>query len=173
MDSRAKILQNDLFGAPPVPYAQVNARLADRLASLAKPDMVRVAPDKHAWVPADRTRPTPEFVLCRWSRTTDGAYRPIPISGRWARVTGELMANLGFESGRRYQRYETLFRLANAEFVDMVKVSPGCWMLDLDTWFRHMASCADEPGKWDDGSEDLKKYLHSNALGGWRRHVGR
>ena len=173
MITEHEIAQHDLFGAPPEPLNRSAARLSERLTALSKPDMIRVAPGQHAWIPADKAHPAPEYVVCRWSRTTDGAYRPIPVSGRWVRVTAELMANLGFESGRKYQRYETLFRLANAEFVDMVKVSPGCWMLDLDTWFRHMASCAEDPGKWDKDSEDFKNYIHKNALGGWRRHVGR
>ena len=168
-----ELMQHDLFGAAPTPYRRrAPDELGKRMRELARPDMVRVAPDRHAWVPAAHVKEPPGFVLCRWSRTAQGNYAPIPVAGRWVRLTEELVASLGFTDGRRRRRYETLMRLGRAGFVDLVHLSPGCWMLDLDSWFRHLAECADNAEMWEDGSEDRETYLHLNGLGGWKRHAG-
>ncbi len=166
--------QTELFDIPAAArtLARVDAAprkpVADRLRDLSRPDMVRIAPDRHAWVPADATRGAPQFVLCRWTRCDEGAYRPVPVAGRMVRVTAELMACVGFTDGSRRKRYETLMRLGRAGFIDLVHASPGVWMLDLDSWFRHLAECAEDPDKWSENSDDLETYLHANALGGWK-----
>jgi len=178
LESTDGLEQLDLFNGPAVARLRMPAAesprsgrepAADRLRALAKPDMVRIAPGTHAWVPADATRGAPQFVLCRWTKCDEGAYRPIPVASRLARVTAELMACLGFTDGSKRKRYETLMRLGRAGFIDLVHASPGVWMLDLDSWFRHLAECAEDPEKWDEGGEDLETYLHANALGGWKR----
>ena len=66
-------------------------------------------------------------------------------------------------------RYDTILRLGRAGFVDTVRVAPHVWMLDLDSWFRHLADCMDRPEMWDEGSGDLRRYLLANGLGGWKR----
>lgn len=170
----------DLFeGTPAGPTADIRRPTSDvrrpagplptRLRASARPDMIRVAPDVHAWIPADKTSEPPNFCLCRWTKRSDGAYHPVPFATRLVRVTGELMACLGFTDGTRRRRYETLMRLYRAGFVELVHASPGTWMLDLDSWYRHLAVCAENPDMWEEDSEDLKTYLQSNALGGWRR----
>lgn len=127
-------------------------------------DMVRVAPGVHGWMPAPG-REVPAYVLCRWARATEGCWRPVPVGGRYARVGRELLALLGFNTGRDSSRYETLYRLGRAGFVDMVKVSPGCWLLDLDSWFRHLSACMDDPDMWEEGSEARTRYEFANGLG--------
>ncbi|MBR3086570.1 MAG: hypothetical protein IKH04_09245, partial [Kiritimatiellae bacterium] len=85
----------------------------------------------------------------------------------WARLDARLLALLGFMSGSRPGRYATLLRLARAGFVEMVKVSPGCWLLDLDSWHRHITACMDDPDMWEPGSEAVRRYNYANGLGGF------
>lgn len=129
--------------------------------------MVRVAPDHHGWIPKADT--VPEMVLCRWVKQRNGEYVPIPTGGRWVRVCAKLCALLGFRDGETTRRHQTLFRLFRAGFVDMTQISPGVWLLDLDSWFRHIATCLDNPEMWEPDSEDRKTYLQKNGLGGWKR----
>lgn len=162
--------QYDLFGAPPEPYRRPRAdsALAQRMRDMAKPDMIRAAPDRQAWIPKEKMRDPPKFCLCRWSANRDGTFAPIPVSGRLVRLTSELIESLGFQDKRRRRRWETLMRLGRAGYIEVVHTSPGCWMLDLDSWYRHLADCADNPEMWEEGGEDRKNYLHVNGLGGWR-----
>lgn len=170
------LMVQDLFGVaehPYVPAKTMNAELAQRMRELSRPDMVRIAPNKHAWVPAAHVKEPPRFCLCRWSKSSEGNFSPIPVAGRWVRITEELVASLGFQDGRRRRRWETLMRLGRAGYIDILHLSPGCWMLDLDSWFRHLAACADDPDMWDEGSEDRDNYLHVNGLGGWKKKLGK
>ena len=169
IESDDTVLQPDLFGAAAAPHGRKrDAALAERLRELARPDMVRVSPDRHAWIPARHVEQPPKYCLCRWSRGSDGHYSPLPVAGRWMRLTDELVAGLGFSHGRRRTRWDTLMRLGRAGYIDIVHLSPGCWMLDLDSWFRHLAACAEDPELWDEDGEDRKNYLHVNGLGGWK-----
>lgn len=142
--------------------------LRDALEDALRAEMVRVAPDAHAWVPREGESAA-RYVMCRWAKKgAQGHYLPVPVSGRLVRVGADLLALLGFNSGQRRSRYETLYRLNRAGFIDMVKISPGCWMLDLDSWYRHLGTCMDNPEMWDEGSEELDTYLRMNGLGGWK-----
>ena len=150
-------------------FAESDARRGARaaVAAAAKPDMLRVAAGKHAWVPKEGGEP-PALALCRWSPDGEGAFRPVPVGdGRWARLDARLLALLGFRSGSRPGRYATLLRLARAGFVEMVKVSPGCWLLDLDSWHRHLVACMDDPDMWEPGSAAVRRYNYANGLGGF------
>ena len=147
--------------------------LAERLRECAASEMVRVAPDAYAWKPRVPGNEPEGLAVCRWTKGSDGAWRPMPLATRLVRVNAELMACLGFQSGRRRQRYDTLLRLARANFIDMVRPSPGVWMLDLATWYRHLAACAEDPEMWDRGSEALEHYNFTNALGGWKHRKRR
>jgi hypothetical protein len=140
--------------------------LAAMARETARPDMVRVAPGRHAWLPADPARSAvSRHVLCRWSKQPDGTYAPVPLPCRLVRMTPETTAMLGFVSGNRTVRADTLLRLAAAGFIDCVRVSPHCWMLDLDSWFRHLADCLDDPEYWDEGGEARRRYNLANGLG--------
>ena len=140
--------------------------LAEAAREAARPDMVRVAPGRHAWMPADRAQnAVSRHVLCRWSKQPDGTYAPVPLPCRLVRMTPETTAMLGFVSGNRTVRADTLLRLAAAGFIECVRVSPHCWMLDLDSWFRHLADCLDDPEYWDEGGEARRRYNLANGLG--------
>jgi len=95
--------------------------------------------------------------------------RRFAAGGRWVRLSAGLCAELGFRDVSRYRKHETVMRLCRAGFIDMVQPSPGVWLLDIDSWFRHLKACAENPEMWEDGSEDRDTYLRLNALGGWKR----
>ena len=159
------------LGLPPVDAFTQDRRempsLHDELESLAKTGMVRVAPGRHAWVPAEACDPSaiPQYCICRWAKQADGTYHPIPFPYRLVRLTPETTSMLGFMSGNRDIRYSTLLRLANAEFVEIVRISPNCQMLDLDSWFRHLSECMEDPEFWDVGGEARERYNQANGLG--------
>ena len=141
-----------------------------------EPDMVRVAPGRHAWVPKRAATPPPEYVVCRWSKQADGTWAPVPVAGRYVRLDSSTATLLGFPAragsdARERCRYDTILRLGRAGFVDLVRVAPNTILLDLDSWYRHLADCMDDPDRWEDGREDRKTYLKANGLGGWRQFV--
>ena len=166
-----KLWQPDMFGAPDTLYGAGGRRkrpsgLEDEIREALKPDMVRVAPGRHAWVPAPhRDGKVPSCVLCRWEKDGGGSWRPVPVGGRFSRVRAELVAAMGFNTGPARQKYETLVRLGRAGFIDMVKLSPGCWFIDMDSWHRHLLRCMENPEMWEEGSEDLETYRFWNGLG--------
>ena len=137
------------------------------------PAMVRVAPGCHAWVPRDAATPPDEYALCRWSKQADGTFAPVPVAGRYVRLNSQVAASLGFvgDGTSDKNRYDTILRLGRAGFIDLVRVAPNTILLDLDSWYRHLADCMDNPEMWDEGSDELDTYLKANNLGGWKRNV--
>ena len=167
----AKMEQMELFG-------DLDARdlVPPPLSVEPEPDMVRVAPGRHAWVPKRAATPPPEYVVCRWSKQADGTWAPVPVAGRYVRLDSSTATLLGFSAragadARERCRYDTILRLGRAGFVDLVRVAPNTILLDLDSWYRHLADCMDDPDRWEDGRDDRKTYLKANGLGGWRQFV--
>ena len=167
----AKMEQLELFG-------DLDARdlVPPPLSVEPEPDMVRVAPGRHAWVPKRAATPPPEYVVCRWSKQADGTWAPVPVAGRYVRLDSSAATLLGFPAragsdARERCRYDTILRLGRAGFVDLVRVAPNTILLDLDSWYRHLADCMDDPDRWEDGRDDRKTYLKANGLGGWRQFV--
>lgn len=167
----AKMEQMELFG-------DLDARdlIPPPLSVEPEPDMVRVAPGRHAWVPKRAATPPPEYVVCRWSKQADGTWAPVPVAGRYVRLDSSTATLLGFPAragsdARERCRYDTILRLGRAGFVDLVRVAPNTILLDLDSWYRHLADCMDDPDRWEDGRDDRKTYLKANGLGGWRQFV--
>lgn len=167
----AKMEQMELFG-------DLDARdlVPPPLSVEPEPDMVRVAPGRHAWVPKRAATPPPEYVVCRWSKQADGTWAPVPVAGRYVRLDSSTATLLGFPAragsdARERCRYDTILRLGRAGFVDLVRVAPNTILLDLDSWYRHLADCMDDPDRWEDGRDDRKTYLKANGLGGWRQFV--
>ena len=176
--------QMDLFGGESGP-------IPPPMAVAPEPGMVRVAPGRHAWVPKDAATPPDAYVMCRWSKQPDGTFAPVPVAGRYVRLDSRTATLLGFpartpakagrsdmgkgaerEAGRSDMercRYDTILRLGRAGFVDVVRVAPNTILLDLDSWYRHLADCMDDPDRWEDGREDRETYLKANGLGGWKR----
>lgn len=137
-------------------------------------EMVRVAPGRHAWVPKCAAKPPNKYVMCRWSQQSDGTFAPVPVAGRYIRLDSKTATLLGFpmregDGGLERCRYDTILRLGRAGFVDLVRVAPNTILLDLDSWYRHLADCMDDPERWDEGREDRETYLKKNDLGGWKR----
>lgn len=176
--SAEKLVQNDLFGAQPIVYEPNNRReqeeAAARFRELSKPDMLRITPSTAnapaVYVPKPGAR-VPDLVLARWAELSDGRYHLVPVAGRWARLSTELCTILGFRDMNRNRKYETMMRLGRAGYIEIVKVSPGCWMIDLDSWWRHIADCMENPEMWDEGSEERANYLQKNGLGGWKKNI--
>ena len=166
-----EMVQGDLFGGAGAPGC-----VPPPLAAEPEPGMVRVAPGRHAWVPKDAATPPDAYVMCRWSKQEDGTYAPVPVAGRYVRLDSRTAALLGFparanEDGNERCRYDTILRLGRAGFVDVVRVAPNTILLDLDSWYRHLADCMDNPDRWNEGGEDRETYLQANGLGGWKRFV--
>lgn len=171
-------IQMDLF--------ELSGAIPPPLPVEPEPGMVRVAPGRHAWVPKSAATPPESYVLCRWSRQADGTYAPVPVAGRYVRLDSKTATLLGFpmragggaateghparEQHERC-RYDTILRLGRAGFVDVVRIAPNTILLDLDSWYRHLADCMNDPERWDEGKEDRETYLNANGLGGWKRFV--
>lgn len=173
-----KIAQMGLFGDEEELKSFEVAKLKGKNLSTIQPSnlstfqetMVRVAPGRHAWVPRDAAKPPDGYALCRWSKQEDGTYAPVPVAGRYVRLNSQVAATLGFvgDGTSDKNRYDTILRLGRAGFVDLVRVAPNTILLDLDSWYRHLADCMDNPDMWDDGSEERETYLRENDLGGWK-----
>ena len=173
------LVQMDLFGGERrvgdgSPGTARPTGIPQPLAVEPEPGMVRVAPGRHAWVPKDAATPPDAYVMCRWSKQADGTYAPVPVAGRYVRLDSRTATLLGFPAragadGNERCRYDTILRLGRAGFIDVVRVAPNTILLDLDSWYRHLADCMDDPDRWEDGSEDRETYLTANGLGGWKR----
>jgi len=151
----------------PEPAADASEARPLPAACQGRPEMVRVAPGKHGWLPAESCHPeqVPQYCLSRWARQPDGSYAPIPFPYRMVRLTPETTAQLGFVSGNRKVRYDTILRLGRAGFVELIRVSPNCWLIDLDSWFAHLGACMDDPDYWDEGGPAREQYNLANGLG--------
>jgi hypothetical protein len=141
---------------------------ARRLADAAKADMARVAPGVHVWKPKAGAA-VPDTVMCRWVPKAADGWMPVPIAGRYVRLTAALAGRLGFRDADKARRYDTLVRLSRAGFIEILHVSPGCYMLELDSWHRHLAEVSEDEEFWAEGRGNREKYFEANGLGGWKR----
>ncbi len=113
--------------------------------------LVEVAPGRYTLMPAGRR--APDMALCRIVPGDDGTLRLCPECVTWARVTGPLLQALGL--GRQWM---TLYRLARAGFIEMVRVAPHTYILNLDSWYNHLMRCASDPYFWDEGGANRCEY---------------
>lgn len=101
--------------------------------------------------------------VCLWVQCSDGSYRPEPWPYRWSQVTPELLRALGFAPALDTRaRRDTLQRLANAGFVRLARISPGCTLLDMDSWAEHLGRCLADPDYWEKDGAAFRKYAKSN-----------
>ncbi len=129
-----------------------------------------IAQSKPAMVPAGqgRWRPrvgedAPKTCVCRWRQAADGTFFPEPFPYRWVQVTPSLLAELGFAPAKDERaRRETLNRLAAAGFVRLARISPGCTLIDLDSWQEHLCRCLEDPFYWEKGGEAMTRYAEAN-----------
>jgi hypothetical protein len=156
------LLQHDLFGADPVPF---EPRLpVDIAKSLGGPDMVRVSPTSWAWRPKDPDR-VPKYGRMRWLPNGDGTFRPVPNDVRFVIVSREVLDEIGFRGMARSVSDTTMRRLSQAEEILMFHISPKVRMLDLDSWWKFIDDCVNNPDKWEVGSESHENYMFRNFLG--------
>jgi hypothetical protein len=130
--------------------------------------MVEVSPGEYiAARGQDRMQ---QVTLARWTMLANGNWKAIPFTEKFVRLDAELAACMGFPC-----QFHTLYRLADAGFIEMVKVSPQLRLINLDSWFNHLRRCAENPEFWEN-AERRKAYNQSWAssdLGRNRRHKPR
>jgi hypothetical protein len=129
----------------------VEDTLIERLKDATKPLLIQVAPGRFA--PAKRAGKNPHMTLCFWRDNGDGTLSPIPVTQRLVRLDGEVASLLGFAG-----QYNTLRRLGEAGFVEIVKAAPGLTLLNVDSWFNHLRRCAENPDFWDRGRKNYQAY---------------
>ena len=127
--------------------------LSARLAAMTARKMIPVAPGRYV---SQRGEPAPDFTFARWSRRPDGQYELLPEETHMIRLTGSVIRMLGFN-----ERADTIFRLARAGFVEVVKVAPQTMLLNLDSWWNHVRRCAEDPEFWNNAAnlEEYRKAL--------------
>lgn len=167
------LTQRQLFADMPEerfpPEAAAGTGAAERLREAARSDMVPVAPGARIWRPRSGDT-APDMVMCRWAKT-EGGWSPVPVAGRWVRLTAAVAAQMGFRDAGRSRRYDTLLRLWRAGFIDVAHVSPGVYMIDMDSWHRHLAEVTEDDGYWEVGRGNRERYYKANGLGGWKRKL--
>lgn len=131
-------------------------RLPDRLKTATQPDMVMVAPGRY--MPRAGCE-APEVCLAHWRQNPDGTFSPAPFQERMARLSHKLCAMLGFPG-----QFETLRRLARAGNIELIKISPQVYLLNIDSWFNHLRRCAEDPDLWDKDGAMYRHYVQSQ---GW------
>ena len=169
-----KVVQPDMFGgADEVIRPRVKSVVDSvaRLMELSRSDMVRVSPERYAYIPAAHCKTVPEFCLARWVKDRAGEYNLLPMSGNWVRMTSKVAALMGWREVDRSCSYETLKRLGVAGFIEFVHVAPGTHLIEIGSWFRHLAECQDNPEMWERGSSDRETYAEANGLGGWKSKI--
>jgi len=96
------------------------------------------------------------ITLALWKPNGDGTYSPLPYTEPMVRVDSRLIKLLGFRG-----QWHTLARLGRAGFIEMVRIAPATTLLNLNSYFNHMARCAEDPEFWDEGKGNLKEYRKS------------
>lgn len=125
--------------------------IVDRLQEATRPVMAQVAPGKYApWKAKGKVQ---EYCLCMWRDNGDGTWSPIPINQRLLRLDRKLGDLLGFPG-----QYQTLRRLGEAGFIEVIPVAPHCFFINLDSWFNHVRRCAETPEIWQPGGKFIKAY---------------
>lgn len=120
--------------------------------------MIRVSPSEY--VPLCPTDEAPAAVLAVWEKTQAGTYRAVPIPDRMLRLTAQLAAVLGFQGS-----YDTLYRLGRAGFIEMIKIAPHTTLLNVDSYYRHLRKCAEDPWFWENET-NLSRYSRAIRMYG-------
>lgn len=155
--------QIDLFGHVEE-VSETPKKRAKVVLEYPRAAMVRVSPTAWAWKPVN-SGDVPTYGRLRWIDNGDGTFRPAPQGGKFCVVTRELLDEIGFRGINRSISDTTLRRLAAAEEIVMFHISPRVRMLDIDSWWKYMDECMNDPEKWEEQSESWKNYMFRNALG--------
>jgi hypothetical protein len=147
-------INRPVISSPKLPL-RPPAPLPARLAAITRPDMAQIAPGKYA----PTSDKVPEMTLCTWQKAGDNHYHPVPVAERWVQVDRFLLRSLGFQGPR--PRADVLLRLGRAGFIEIIRATPGCHMLNLDSWFNHLRRCAEDPFFWEDEAriDEYRKSL--------------
>lgn len=123
------------FGLPSAPPAETES-------------MIRVAPQR--WVPKRPGGEPPVAIIADFVRNADGTFRLEPRKHeKMVPLTYEVARSLGM-SGTN-----TLRRLGRCGFIELVKVAPGRYLLNIQSWYNHLRRCAEDPEFWEG-----KNYEH-------------
>ena len=123
-----------------------------RIREATRPDMVQVAPGRY--IPRTDAVQVPGVTLARYEALDDGGYAVKPFQERMIRMTPELLDLLGL--GDRTRR--TLLRLGRAGFLEVLQISPRCFMLNLDSYFGHLRRVAEDPWFWEN-EQNRRAYM--------------
>lgn len=144
--------QLQMFGLPPESVkcqADGGQPAQDRLRELQKLSLLQVAPG--VWRHTG-TGPTPEMVICRVIPNDDGTVRLVPAYEQWMRLCSKSVQMLGMAG-----QWHTLMRLGRAGFIEIVRPAPSFHLLNLTTWWGHLARVAADPDFWNKHTADGKK----------------
>ena len=118
-------------------------------------DLVQVSPGRFI---AKGGKP-PEQIVAEVFHHADGTFGIRPVKGgRHVRMSDRTARLLGLN------RRETLVRLGIAGFIEVSHPSPGVVMLNLDSWFEHLAKTQEDPDFWEEGGENWRAYMLRNGL---------
>jgi hypothetical protein len=128
---------------------------AKELREVTRPALRMIAPGK--WV-TDPGRTAPEYVLSFVLPQADGSYDMRPMSGTLAKLDQPLLQALGM-----VEQIDTLYRLARAGFIEIVRFSPQVSYLNLESLYGHLARVAEDPEFWDEAKGNLREYRRALA----------
>lgn len=131
-------------------YAPPDAT-ARQLKKATSPAMVRVAPNLYAPDPA--CPKVPEFSIGKFVETASGHYEFRPVLENFVRINQAVLQKLGI--GRQWH---TLIRLARANFVELIKIAPGCYLINLDSYYNHVRRCAEAGPEFWEKKDNLEQY---------------
>ena len=133
-----------------------NKSYFDGVKAMTTPTMVEVKPGR--WVARDSALDIPERFITSRIKQSDGTCRLVPDTVKLAHITSNLLAVLGLpEHGWRI-----LHKLNAAKFVEVLRVSPRCSSLNLDSYFNHLKRVAEDPDFWDQEGENFKLYTEGS-----------
>lgn len=140
-----------MFGLPPDPILDrmPEGDPTKRLRDLQKMNLVQVAPG--VWRHTG-TGPAPDMVICRVIPNEDGTMRLVPAYEQWMRLCHRTVSMLGMEG-----QYHTLRRLGRAGFIEIVNPAPNFSMLNLSSWWGHLARVAEDSEFWSKETPEGKK----------------
>ncbi len=128
---------------------------AKELREVTRPVLRQIAPGK--WR-ADPGRVVPEYVLSIMVPAKDGTYEMRPMSGNLAKIETPLLQALGM-----VEQVDTLYRLARAGFIEIIRFTPQVSYLNLQSLYNHFARVAEDPEFWEEGKGNLEEYRRALA----------
>ncbi len=128
--------------------------LTNAVIVLPEKRAIRVAPDAVTRKVVDAPRDLiPMIGICDWQPAGDGTYKPIVrIHERNMRIS-EAARILDVD-------YWVLRRLLTAKFITGSQPTPSCWLINLHSYFDHLAAVQADPEFWN----EARRARYSAAL---------